>query len=463
MTSRSVADSRRAVGLAARTLLTALLTGLALTSLLPGAAHAAVRAEPPLAVEGEITDPAGALRGREAQVQEALDELADATPYQLFVVFVDSFDGLDPFEWANETAVESGLGTNDVLLAVAVEDRQYATSVDDAVPLSDEQLARIDAERVEPRLRDGDWAGAAIGAAEGIQDAARGGTGAGGGFPVLPVLLVGGLVVIVAVTFALSRRRAPAGARRTVPAQGPAGLPTEELNRRAGQALVACDDAVRTSEQELGFAQAQFGIEATRVFAQVLEAAKPTLARAFLLRQQLDDAVPEDEPQRRAMLLEILSLCEQVDTSLDAQTAEFERLRDLQARVPEVLEETARRADEVQGRLPAAQATLDALAATYSPEALATVRGNLTQAASLLDAARTGVDRGREALDTDRAAAVALARGAQDAVGQAVTLLDAVGRAGQELAQAGARIDADIASLAADVTDAERLAPRDPA
>ena len=51
-------------------------------------------------------------------------------------------------------------------------------------------------------------------------------------------------------------------------------LPLDELSRRAGAALVATDDAVDTSAQELGFATAEFGDEATAPFAQALERAR---------------------------------------------------------------------------------------------------------------------------------------------------------------------------------------------
>src|SRR5665811_1373083 len=119
-------------------------------------------------------------------------------------------------------------------------------------------------------------------------------------------------------------------------------MPIEELNRRAGPALVAADDAVTTAGQELGFAEAQFGVQASRVFGEVLAAAKQKVGQAFTLRQQLDDSQPEPEAQRRGMLMQILQLCEESTAALRAQTAEFERLRDLQARAPEVLAETAR-------------------------------------------------------------------------------------------------------------------------
>ena len=439
-------------------------------------------AEQPERVASEITDTAGVLGGRTADVQEALDALEDTTRYQLFVVFVRSFDGADPIDWANQTATLSGLGVEDILLAVAVEDRAYAVSVDDAIDLTDAQLRAVASDLIEPQLSDGAWAEAVIAGARGYQDTAAGGAGGGTGddagsdgspgtpatqgrsFGFLTPLLAGLAVLAAILVFRTMKKGSGSGAGPAkAEAVGFDAVPTEELNRRASQALVAVDDALKTSEQELGFAQAQFGLEATRAFDAVIAESKQRMTRAFTLRQQLDDSVPETEPQRRAMLVEVLQLCDQVDAALDAQTEEFDRLRDLQARAPQVLEETLRRADEVQTRLPASRSALDALAASYTPAALASVQGNVDQAERLLEGARASVAQGQAAVATDRGAAVAFARTAEDAVGQAVTLLDAVDRAGQDLAQAGARIDAAIASLGSDISDAARLAPRDPA
>ncbi|NTW40805.1 MAG: TPM domain-containing protein, partial [Cellulomonadaceae bacterium] len=424
-------------------------------------------ADDPFEVTAEITDTADVLGQDTAAVQAALDDLSSSTRLQLFVVFVASFDGTDQFAWAQQTAVASGLGTDDILLAVAVEDRRYAVSVDDAIDLTDAQLEAVAADAIEPRLAESDWAGAAIAAAQGYQDAAGGGTGTpstgGSSFPWAAVVVVGLLVVVGALVVRSVRRRGGARTRELTGPEALAALPTAELSRRSGGALVAIDDALKTSEQELGFAQAQFGIEATRTFTQVVADAKATVARAFTLRQQLDDAMPESEPQARAMMMDILALCAQADAALDAQTEEFDHLRDLQARAPQVLAETDARAVELQARLPAAQATLDSLAATYQPAALASVSGNVAHAAALLEGARAGVAQGSTALETDRALAVTMARTAEDAVGQAVTLLDAVDRAGKDLAEAGAHIDAAMTTLGADVVDAARLAPTDPA
>ncbi|MCL3861525.1 TPM domain-containing protein [Actinotalea sp. K2] len=452
--------------------------GLSLALGLSGVAAAAAGprpAEPPTDLASELTDSAGVLDAQdEARVQAALDELADSTPFQLFVVYVSTFDGEDHWEWTEETAIISGLGVNDILLAVGVEDRRYATSWDQDVDLTPDQLATVESDRIEPRLREDDWAGAAIAAAQGYQEAAQGGltsgTGtSGGGLSGFWVLLVLGGILLGVVLLVRSRsgRTAGAGVPRGPdgrPLTGLAALPTEELNKRASTALVGLDDAITTSEQELGFAQAQFGAETTRDFTALLGEGRHKLHQAFTLRQQLDDDIPETEPQRRAMLLDILRLCEEVDTALDAQTERFDALRDLQARAPEILAETDRRAAELQGTIGAARATLEQLGRRYTPAALASVGDNADQAGRLLEAARASVADGRTALAAeDRARAVADARAAEDAVGQAATLLDAVARAGKDLAEAGPRIEAALASLASDVQDAHRLAPQDAA
>ncbi|OLT48072.1 hypothetical protein BJF88_03690 [Cellulosimicrobium sp. CUA-896] len=425
-----------------------------------GAAHAV----PPTDVDGEITDPEGVLGDRTDEVRQALDRLAQDTDLQLFVVYVPDLDGMDGIDWANATATASGLGVDDLLLAVGTEDRRYGLSYDNNVGLSDAELDRM-VTTVEDHLRDDDWAGAAIAAADTAHDAAAGGGGVSG-FLLLVVAGVLVLVVVLVVRAFVNRRRGTAGAPAGAGASpsGLEALPTEELDRRASAALVSIHDAITTSEQELGFAQAQFGVEATREFAAALADGQRRVAEAFALRQQLDDDRPETPAEARRLMARIVAVCDEVADDLDARTATFDQLRELHARVPEVLDETEQRADEVLARVGAARATLDTLARTYPATALASVADNPDQAEALVAGAVESVGRGREALGSrDRTSAVALARAAQNAVGQAVTLLDAVDRAGTDLAEAGVRLERGLASIRADVADAARLAPDDPA
>ncbi|WP_146905162.1 TPM domain-containing protein [Cellulomonas aerilata] len=462
--------------------LTALLAAL-LGALLVAPPAAAV---PPIDVAGvEITDRVGALSGSEDEVQAAQSALTAATGVQLYAVFVDSFDGATGEQWAVQSAQTSGIGSDDVLLAVAVDDRQYGLAVANDLGLSAQAQSEIRRTALEPRLGQDDWAGAVVATAEALESAVAGGgagtgtggtggTGAvtgqssGGGSSFLTFLLLGAVALGAFLLFRTFRNRGRAAAG-AAGAPGPDGAPAPEpidtatLDTRASAALVRLDDAIRASEQELGFAQAQFGLEETRPFAQVLEAAKKDALQAFTLRQRLDDEIPETEDERRAMLSQILQLCGRAGAAIDEQTEAFDALRDVQARAPELLEDTDRRASEIAARVPAAQSALESLRRTYPPAALASVSSNPDQAAQLLQAAHESVEQGRSALaGNDRAAAVLAVRTAENAVAQAVSLLGAVDRAGQELAGASAAIASGIASLGSDLDDAARLAPRDP-
>ncbi len=465
---------RRAAAPVAAVLLAGLWTALATVGATP--AHAV----PPLSdIEGDVTDQVGVVEGRADEVQEALDRLAAETQYQLFVVYVESFDGVDGVEWANATANNADLGRDDLLLAVATEDRVYGLSVDHGIGLTDAELDRVQDAAVDA-LRADDWAGAAVAAADATADVAGGSGGLGGlggdGVPTGALLGVGAVAVAGVAGYAWYRSRRRSEQRGTVvghgrhsdpgaPAQDPLeSLPTADLDRRAGSALVSIDDAVKTSEQELGFAQAEFGLEATREFETALGQAKQDVARAFRIRQELDDEVPETEPQRRQLLVELLRRCDGAADALDAQTAAFDNLRKLQARAPQVLDEAEQRAGEIADRVEVARQTLAGLRAVYPASALESVAANPDQAFALVENARAAVAEGRAAIQRrKKPLAVAHARAAQNALGQAVTLLDAVENAGTDLAEAGPRLDKGIASIAQDISDAGRLAPDDPA
>lgn len=457
----------------------ALLLVLALVVTLAAATMPAARAAAPLPeLDGEITDAAGVLGDDRAKVQESLDRLADETPYQLFVVFVDTFDGASGRDWANATANRAALGADDLLLAVAVEDGLYGLSVDSGVGLSDVRLDAIES-AAEDELRDGDWGGAVVAAV----DAALGDGGTSGG--------PGGLLVVVLVVAVLvgagwlwlraRRRRATAsggGRPATVGRHGVAhagaepvedpldALDLDELARRAGTALVAVDDAVRTGEQELAFARAEFGDDATRDLAAALRAAREDATAAFHRQQELDDAggaparhgAGDDDARRRTLLREILTRCERATETLEAQVAALDDLRDLHDRAPELLTATLERADEVADRVEVARERLATLAATYPASALVSVRGNPDQAGALVAQARDAVAAGRDALDErTRTSAVGHLRTARYALEQATVLLDAVERAGGDLASAGSDLVKGIASISQDISDAARL------
>lgn len=453
--------------------------GVALGASLLVAGAGAAAAVPPQTLGGELTDESDVLSpADEAQVQAALDTLATETDYQLYVTFVDEFSGAaGGTEWAQATAEASQLGANDVVLAVATDARRYALAPRETGEITAQEMQAING-RVEDQLRADDWAGAAVTAAEGVQEAATGnavgGGGGGGGGGFMTALLVGLVIIggIFLLTTFARRNRTPAGAPLpdTAGATRVAGsadefhqVPTPELDRRSAQALVRLDDALRSSDEELGFAQAQFGPEATREFEAVLADGKQRLTEAFRLRQTLDDDIPDTEEQVRSTSAAILRLCREVGQRLDEQKDAFDRMRAIEERVDDALDAHEREATTLRGRVEPARTALSALAARYPATALASVSGNPDQAERLLEEVGNAIAQGRGLVaNGDRSTAVGYARAAEEALGQARRLLDAVDGAGEELAAVGARLDAAVASITSDLSDAARLARGNP-
>jgi uncharacterized membrane protein YgcG len=163
MSSRRVA-MRRWVGPTAAIGAGIVLVGWAVT------AHA----EDPVDIETQITDRVDALGDRRGEVEAALAQLDADHQLQLFVVYVDSFAGLNAEDWANETANGNGFGFNDALLVIATGDREFGDSFDPDYPLTDNQLTEVATVAIEPPLREHDWAGSAIAAAEGYAAALDG-------------------------------------------------------------------------------------------------------------------------------------------------------------------------------------------------------------------------------------------------------------------------------------------------
>jgi hypothetical protein len=177
------------------------------------------------------------------------------------------------------------------------------------------------------------------------------------------------------------------------------------------------------------------------------------------LRQRLDDAEPEDEATRRAMLEEILGLCRSADERLDAQADAFDRLRDLERTVPQVVEALAPRAAAATARLPQEEQRMQALRGRYAAAALAPVADNVGQARRLLEVAQGELSEARTALGADkRGEAVVSTRAAEDAIAQAETLLDGIIRLETDLTEAAGRIAAARAETERDLTEARTLA-----
>ena len=392
----------------------------ALTLLLAAATPVAGQVTVP-ALSDPVTDSADVLSDEaERELEVRLAELHDSTGVQLWAVYIDSLNGFTAPDLADNTATSNSLGADDALLLVAFTDRAYALWVSDGIEgVTDDEIDRILADRVEPELANDDPAAATIAAAEGLGEAVGAvvptappvttapsgsiappgggsGPGAGGGFGWLPLV---GLVLLLGGGFLAFRwlRAQQPGATRSGTATDEGDLATARLRRESTAALVEADEAIRDAETELAAAEAQWGADTVRPMRDAIEAARQEVQAAFALRRQVDDAEAEPASQRSTMLEEIRTRSARARDLIEAELTRLGELRDLEHTAPALLEALGPRVDEAAARSKAAEAALAGLRETYGPSAVEPVRGNLVEATKALDGVRAEIARGRAA------------------------------------------------------------------
>ena len=415
----------------------------------PLAASAAPLTDPVDLGGAYVYDSTGVVGTDNAAVTAALDELYESTQSQLFVVVVDTFTGADDAQtWADETAAVSGLGDADALLAIAVDDRTFRWSVSESYPVSDAALDEIASERLIPELRDDRWTEGIIAFAEGLSDEMTSG-------PSLLLPVLGGIAVLgigTAVVVGVRRRRRGS-------ARAPGEQSQAQLDRTAGSLLVELDDALRESDEELGFAEAQFGAAATAEFRAALQSAREQVQRAFAIRQRLDDAEAETAEERRALTVELIELCTAADAALDAHADAFEQLRDLEANAAAVVTDLTAAHAALPARLAAAETTRSRLAERFGDGAVAPVASAVEQARELEAFAATSLAAARDQLAAGSSSESALSvRAVQQSIAQAEQLAQSVETLDAELPKIVERRDAAATELRTDLVEARTLA-----
>ncbi|MHB8959696.1 MAG: TPM domain-containing protein [Candidatus Limnocylindrales bacterium] len=428
----------------------------------------------PKRLAGPVTDDAGALpSGAAAQIQTAFDRVQTTTGVQPWVWYVDTTNGAQPAQFATDTAKASGLGGADLLLVIAMSDHAFGYWKGDAVKLSDSDLQLLISRTLPANLRAGapdkaamDFAeqlGAALAPTAAAASApavtpsaspASGGDATLGTLLAILVVLVGtGLVIWYLATHRQATGNVPATSGG--PRDDLGRLSTKDLEALANSILLQTDDAVRDSDQELGFAQAQFGDAAAAPFAEALAGAKTDLKGAFTIRQQLDDATPETPAQRHQMLVALIGACRSAQQRLDAQSERFEQLRALQKQAPGIIEALPAQADSLESRVAAAAQTMAHLQ-TYADPDWQAVAPNLDEATKRVAAVRAAVDAGRAAVTASEAPkAAAAAQAGQDALAQGGRFLDAIDALAKELDAAAAAVGAQLTTAEQDIARAK--------
>ncbi|MFJ6284966.1 TPM domain-containing protein [Pseudarthrobacter oxydans] len=446
---------------------------IGLTAFLALPAGAAWAEDPVSIPSGQnIVDNADVLGSREGEVQEAIQKLLKDHKYNLYVVTVDRFTNPTvPADWAAAVATQKGMGRSDAILAIAKDDGKFSFALNSASPIKSKQGA-ISQNAVTANLAGGnpDFAQAAIDTAAAIGDAAGGGagnvpSGEGAGAAVLVgtgVVAVGGAG---AYLYFRNKRKKAAGQAANA-SYGPRGaeldplasLSIEELRRKGGSLLIEADDAIKSSEQELMFAQAQYGDSAVGNFTKALHEAKAHLSESFKLQQQLDDHIPDTEEQQRTWLGEIIRRSEAALASLQEQKADFDSLRELEKNAPQALAAVNTGAREADSKISSAEESLTSLRARYAESALTQVSDNILQAKERLAFVQNATATAQQKLAEGEGSLAAVAvRAAEESLHQTNVLLDAIAKVSSNLDEARSSLENAVVDTSQDLAQARAM------
>lgn len=354
-----------------------------------------------------VTDDAGVLSaGDMSNIESAIQQVSAEQHKSLRVVYIDSFGGVQPAKWAQQAADANG--PNTAVLVISPSERAYALAAGDQ--WTQKQVAAMDS-AAYTHLSQDDWAGAAVAAADAAAKGSSGsgsGSGSGGsgagwvaGGLGLAALAGGGI-------YAASKRetkKTQAKQLESAKALDPSDtdslgrLPTPTLEQVARDALVSADESITQGKEELRLATSEFGAERVRPFTSAMNTATSTLQRAFNTHQRLYDAIPETEPEKRAMLVDIISSAGQAEKALRDRTGEFNEMRGVLMRAPEEVEKVRARTIDIRARLEPAQRTLDELHQRYSEQMLQSISENVEIASGSLDEAEKHLDQASRIAD----------------------------------------------------------------
>lgn len=232
-----------------------------------------------------------------------------------------------------------------------------------------------------------------------------------------------------------------------------------EVTRRASSALVAIDERIRTTSDELVYAEAELGADATKPLREALAAVRQHLAEAFHLHQLNHDEIPDTSEELRTRSARILQLCEWAEELLDDRTEALAVPIERARRAPEIIAGIRADVERLTARLPQVKSTLDRLSTRYSTEALRKVAGNHAEAQQLLEFALHGAEVSERRRDAGQREQANLAlETAIEAVRRATTLIDAVDNYEVEALRAESTLDAIVIDSREDLAAAKDLA-----
>ncbi|ANS78736.1 hypothetical protein SGUI_1340 [Serinicoccus hydrothermalis] len=266
-------------------------------------------AQEPFDLPGELVDQAEVL-GDTSELVADQDAFAGRTGLQLFVVVVDDFEGSSASGWLERTAGLSGLGEQDLAVAVSVDDADAAVRVPEGSRLRPGEVGSVvDQVVAQARARDPqgavDTAVTGLTALDPVDPAQRARAIAAWTVGIL-------LALAVLLAGALWWRRRRARARPLADA----GRRAEELSAQLGADVVALDQELEDTRLRVELAGADADAAATAQARSELAAGELEALDVHRARADLSIG-PTDDPTWRRPVTEVVT--------------ELERLRGLAA------------------------------------------------------------------------------------------------------------------------------------
>nr|WP_288870114.1 TPM domain-containing protein [uncultured Corynebacterium sp.] len=410
-----------------------------------------------------VTDDAGVLTdGERAEIEQAIQQVSQSQGKSVRVVFLRTFGDISPSDWVDQAVAANG--SNTAVLVISPDERAY--NVGGGEEWTQAEIDRMN-DAAYAQLSQHNWSQAALNAVESVDGSSSSnsdGAGAGwvaGGLGVA-ALAGGGMYAAARKGSRKQQAKQIASAKALDPADTDSlgRLPTATLEEVARDALVSADESITQGKEELKLATSEFGAERVRPFTSAMNDATRTLQRAFSTHQKLYDAIPETEPEKRAMLVDIISSSGKAEQALRDKTAEFNDMRGVLMRAPDEVDKILARTVDIRARLEPARATLAQLRETHAPEMLSSIVDNVDVAQASLDEAEKALNdarslaaqpAGRQGALLDTLAA------ASHAVEVSDTNLNAIEHAEENIRAAKTNLPALIDEIRAELRDVETV------
>ncbi|OFT27774.1 chromosome partitioning protein ParA [Corynebacterium sp. HMSC08F01] len=411
-----------------------------------------------------VTDDAGVLTdGERAEIEQAIQQVSQSQGKSVRVVFLRTFGDISPSDWVDQAVAANG--SNTAVLVISPDERAY--NVGGGEEWTQAEIDQMN-DAAYAQLTQLNWSQAALNAVESADGSSSSsnsdGAGAGwvaGGLGVA-ALAGGGMYAAARKGSRKQHAKQIASAKALDPADTDSlgRLPTATLEEVARDALVSADESITQGKEELKLATSEFGAERVRPFTSAMNDATRTLQRAFSTHQELYDAIPETEPEKRAMLVDIISSSGKAEQALRDKTAEFNDMRGVLMRAPDEVDKILARTVDIRARLEPARATLAQLRETHAAEMLSSIVDNVDVAQASLDEAEKALTdarslaaqpAGRQGALLDTLAA------ASHAVEVSDTNLNAIEHAEENIRAAKTNLPALIDEIRAELRDIETV------